>query len=339
MIVPAALGARTPTVQQGLSPEWLGAREVLHGRSPYRQEITDRIQITVYGTKLPAGLTNQQRFAYPVYFALLFLPLAIVPFSTAQPCCFVACLGFTILSVRLWTPRRDFQRFTLLIFTVCTLSSYPAILGLQLCQPTLVIAGLLSIVVYWTRTGRLIWAGLLAGLCTAKPQLAITILLPLSIWSVARWRDRKRFLISLSGCVCALLLAGEIVVPGWFGPWLTTIRAYSQYAGSEPLLAELLHGHAVWPATLLLVAACILVSYKFCESDLLFAISFSIAVFQLIFPFLLYNEILLVPAGLWLVRSQAAARAAGQSSSCSGVVPGFYWLRVRPPSSGSLYRT
>jgi hypothetical protein len=307
-IVPAALGERAPTVQQGLFPEWLGAREVLHGRSPYRREVTDRIQITVYGTTLPAGQRNQQRFAYPVYLALLFLPLALLPFSAAQYLCLAGCLALTILSVKLWAPGRDLARGNLVVAIVCVLSTYPAILGLQLCQPSLVIAGLLAVVFYWVRAERLVWAGLLAGLCTSKPQLAIAVLLPLSMWSLAGWRARKPFLLALCGSTGALLLASEIVVPGWFGQWLTTIRAYSQYAGSEPLLAELLHGHVVWPATVLLVAACVWVSHKFCESDLLFAISFSIAVFQLIFPFLLYNEILLVPAALWLMRSPAAAR-------------------------------
>jgi hypothetical protein len=110
----------------------------------------------------------------------------------------------------------------------------------------------------------------------------------------------------------ALLLASEIVVPGWFGQWLTTLRAYSHYAGSQPLLDDLLLRHFAWPAGALLTVACIWVGYKFCESDLLFAISFSVVVFQLIFPFLLYNEILLVPAALWLLRSPTAARAAGQ---------------------------
>lgn len=307
-LVPTALGASAPTVQQGLLPEWIGAREVLHRRNPYRKDVTDRIQTSIYGTTSSAEHRNQQRFAYPVYFALLFLPLAMVPFSGAQYLCLAACFALTVLSIRLWAP---LPRPTLMLAILCVLSTYPVLLGLQLCQPSLVIAGLLSLVVYWARSGQLVWAGVLAGLCTSKPQLAIAVLLPLSIWSLAGEHERKRFLVSMTGCMCALLLISEIVIPGWFGPWLTTLRAYSQYAGSEPLLTELLHGHLVWPAWLLLIAASIWVSYKFCESDLLFAISFSIAVFQLVFPFLLYNEILLVPAALWLARSPAAAKTSG----------------------------
>jgi hypothetical protein len=312
MIVPAALGEKAATVQQGLFPEWLGAREVLHRRNPYRQEITERIQTTIYGAKVNVGRSNEQRFAYPVYSALLFLPLAIVPFAAAQYVCLLACLALTILSVKLWASARLMQPPILVMISVCVFSTYPVILGLQLRQPSLLIAGMLSLVVYGARSGRLVWAGMLAALCTSKPQLTIAILLPLSIWSVARWHDRKMFLISFGTSMGALLLASEIVVPGWFGQWLTTLRAYSHYAGSQPLLADLLPRHFAWPAGALLTIACIWVSYKFCESDLLFAISFSVAVFQLIFPFLLYNEILLVPAALWLLRSPTTARAAGQ---------------------------
>jgi hypothetical protein len=311
-IAPASLGARAPTVQQGLFPEWLGAREVLHRRNPYRQEITERIQTTIYGAKVNAGRSNEQRFAYPVYSALLFLPLAIIPFAAAQYVCLLACLALTILSVKLWASGRFIQPSILVVTTICVFSTYPIILGLQLRQPSLLIAGMLSLVVYWARSGRLVRAGMLAALCASKPQLAIAILLPLAIWSVVRWQDRKRFLISFGTSMGALLLASEIVVPGWFGQWQTTLRAYSHYAGSQPLLADLLPRHFAWPAAAFLSVACIWVSYRFCESDLLFAISFSVAVFQPIFPFLLYNEILLVPAALWLLRSPTAARAAGQ---------------------------
>jgi hypothetical protein len=299
-------------VQQGLFPEWLGAREVLHRRNPYRQEITTLVQTAIYGAKRNAGRSNEQRFAYPVYSALLFLPLAIVPFAAAQYVCLLACLALTILSVELWDSGRFTRPSILAMITVCVFSTYPVIAGLQLRQPSLLIAGMLSLVVYWARSDRLVWAGMLAALCTSKPQIAIAILLPMSIWSVARWHNRKRFLLSFGTSMAALLVAGEIIVPGWFGQWLTTLHAYSHYAGSQPLLADLLPRHFAWPAGAFLIVASLWVAHRFCESDLLFAISFSIAVFQLIFPFLLYNEILLLQAALWLLRSPAAARGAGQ---------------------------
>jgi hypothetical protein len=312
VIAPGALREKAPTVQQGLFPEWLGVKEILQRRSPYRQEITDHIQVAIYGSTPPGERVNQQRFAYPIYFGLLFLPLAIVPFSAARILAFAGCLASTIVSVRLWCRWRGWQPGAVVVVALFVFASYPAILGLQLCQPSLLIAGLLAIVAYWAHSGRLVLAGILAALCSAKPQLAVAILLPLSIWAMTRWHARRRFVIAYGCSLSALLFASEILVPGWFPEWLVTVRAYSQYAGSKPLLADLLHGHLFWETASLLVIAAIWVSYKFCEVDLLYAISFSIAVFQLLFPFLLYNEILLLPAALWLVRTPIEARTAGQ---------------------------
>ena len=312
VIAPVALGGKAPTVQQGLFPEWLGVREILQRGNPYRQEVTDQIQVASYGSTPPGKRVNQQRFAYPVYFAFLFLPLAVFPFSVARILAFAGCLASTIATVHLWCRWRGWQPAATVIVGLFVFASYPAILGLQLCQPSLLIAGLLAVVVYWVHSGRLVPAGILAALCSAKPQLAVAVLLPLSIWAAAQWHTRKRFVMAYGCSLSALLLASDVLVPGWFPQWLTTIRAYSDYAGSKPLLTDLLHAHFVWGTASLLVIATAWISHKFCEVDLLFAISFSIAVFQLLFPFLLYNEILLLPATLWLVRTPAEVKTAGQ---------------------------
>ena len=131
-------------------------------------------------------------------------------------------------------------------------AAYPVVLGLQLCQPTLLIAGLLALVVYWARSGRLLWAGILAGFCVSKPHIAIGFLLPLSTWALLKWRQRKTFLIAFGSSTVTLLAASELLLPGWFWPWLATVRAYSHYAGSKPLLIDLLHGHLVLTAIALL---------------------------------------------------------------------------------------
>ena len=128
VIAPVALGEKAPTVQQGLLPEWLGVREILQRRSPYRQEITDRIQATIYGSA-PSARVNQQRFAYPVYFAFLFLPLAVVPFSAARILAFAGCLASTIVSVHLWCRWRRWQSATAVIIAMFVFASYPAYPG------------------------------------------------------------------------------------------------------------------------------------------------------------------------------------------------------------------
>lgn len=313
VIAPSALGAGAPTVRQGLYPEWIGCREILLARqSPYRPAFTDAIQAAVYGSSAGTGQVNQQRFAYPAYFVFLFLPLAVLPFALAHMVALFGAVALTILSLRLWALYCDLPNRPVLIALLVTFSAYPVVLGLQLCQPSLLIAGLLAVVVYWARSDRLLLAGILAGLCLSKPHVAIGVLLPLSVWAVARWRQRKRFLLAFGCSSAALLVASELLLPAWIGPWLATVRAYSHYAGSKPLLMDLLPQRLVVPAIALLLCAVIVVNWRWRESDFLFAMSFSIAVFQLLFPFLIYNEIVLLPAALWLLKNSPRINAAGQ---------------------------
>jgi len=66
VIAPSALNTSSPTVQQGLLPEWLGCREILHGRDPYRVEVTQQAELAIYGETVSASSpANQHRFAYP----------------------------------------------------------------------------------------------------------------------------------------------------------------------------------------------------------------------------------------------------------------------------------
>src|SRR5580658_558382 len=81
-IAPAGLGRGAPSVPQGLFPEWFGCREILHHHDPYRPEATRQIELAVYGRTQTAAAAplNQHRFAYPVFFVFLFLPITLLPF-------------------------------------------------------------------------------------------------------------------------------------------------------------------------------------------------------------------------------------------------------------------
>ena len=312
VIAPAGLGAHAPTVEQGLFPEWLGCSEILHGRNPYRAEVRQQIAEELNEGSTAASLEKSPRFAYPVFLVALYWPLGVLPFATAQLLALDAAIVLMAISIPLWDARPPPQMGPRLVITAAVFGGYPVVLALQLRQPTLIFVALLGVTVWWARSGRLVRAGILGALCAAKPQLAIAVLLPLSIWAVRRWRSRKALLLSLGGTLTALLLASEALAPGWIGDWVETMRAYSGYAGAKPLLGELLSGHFVLPAALLLVAAVAVVSFRFCDSDLLLAISFSVAVFQLLFPFLVYNEVMLLPAALWMALKSAEVKRWGQ---------------------------
>jgi len=287
IIAPAGLGPSAPNVRQGLFPEWYGSRQILlRGGDPYAPETTRGIQSAIYGRTAEADRStrNQHRFAYPAFFALLIFPLAILPFSAAQWVALAGCMVATALSVPFWLGHGHL-RPNVSICGVFVFASYPMVLGLQLRQPTLIVAGVLAAVVYCVRANRLVLAGILAALSTCKPQLAIAVLVPVAIWSITQWRARNRFLVAAGGALGALLLASEFISQGWFTHWISTLMAYAHYAGTKPLLADLLRGHLFVPFAMVLVGAVVWISCRYCDRDLLFAVSFSVAAFQLLFPF------------------------------------------------------
>jgi len=107
------------------------------------------------------------------------------------------------------------------------------------------------------------------------------------------------------------------------------VRAYSHYAGSQPLLIDLVRSYLLVPAYLLLIGAVVFASLRFHRCDLLFAVSFSIAVFQLLFPFQIYNEVLLLPAALGMATMtrdiQPRRQFPALLRSCTWIVLGFGW--------------
>ena len=92
LFVLAARFRLRPDQPSDLYPVWLGAAEVLHGHDPYRQELSKRIQLQMYGRaltdyELQHG-RDQHRFAYPAYVAFVLAPLTLLKYATAQA---VAC--------------------------------------------------------------------------------------------------------------------------------------------------------------------------------------------------------------------------------------------------------
>ena len=98
--------------------------------------------------------------------------------------------------------------------------------------------------------------------------------------SLAEWREMKAFLLSLACCVAVLLAISEILLPGWLTRWWETLHPYAHYAGAGPRLIFLFPPGAGWLASAILVIAVLWISWQWRDSDLLFAIGFSVAAFQ-----------------------------------------------------------
>ena len=297
MIVPPAAALRGPGIVPDLYPAWYASRMVLlHHQDPYSPDVTGRIQSAMYAGKLASR--NEQRFAYPIFAVLLFAPFAALSFAAAQACFLALSVALTVWSVFAWLGRSTPPMQTA-ICAILVMSAFPVMLGLELRQPTMLVAALLAATVACLRSGQLSFAGVLAALTTVKPQLAIGVLLPLLLWSISDWRRRKIFPFSLGLTMAGLLSISEFLSHGWLLHWLTTIQAYAHYAGAKPLICVLPGSRLPMLAGALLIAAAVAASWKWRRADPVLAIGFSVSVFQVLLPLQLYNEVMLLPAVLW----------------------------------------
>ncbi len=310
-----------------LYPRWLGARELLlHGRDPYSPEITREIQQGYYGRPLdasrPGDPQDQAAFAYPVYVVFLIAPTIFMPFTQVQ-LLFTALLWFvTGLSVLLWLRVVGWKPplHILAAIVILTLGSLPVIQAIKLQQLTLLVAALLAGCFAALASGYFVLAGILLALATIKPQLALLPVLWLMAWSFARWHERWRLLAAFSAAILALLAGAQYVLPGWIGRFIIGLRNYHAYTHNASLLQLLstpTAGYALSGALILLTAWFCRRAFWAASDSAEFAASASLALALVVVTvpmFALYNQVLLLPPLLVLVRDRKShsERRAGR---------------------------
>jgi hypothetical protein len=221
-----------------LYPRWLGARELLlHGRDPYRADITREIQSGYYGRPLDPSRPNdpqdQQGFAYPIYVAFVLAPTVGLPFPLVQRAFFWVLIVLTAAAVPMWRRALGLPPLfsTDLLWIVLTLGCFPAIQGFKLQQLTLLVAGLLAASLSALARGRLVLAGVLLGFASIKPHLVALPMAWLCVWVIGKWRERQGLLWSLGSTMLALVIGGELLLPGWMHKFRTASIEYWRYTG------------------------------------------------------------------------------------------------------------
>lgn len=290
-------------------PLWNGGTAIRQGISPYGQEVTKENQIAAYGTTADAiGEKNQQRFAYPLFAIFPLFPLCLLHFHVANELASWIMTGLALASVG-WL-RGKWDRNTVL-YVLLALSSYPLILALQIRQPTLFFFGMAVASIALLRHGRFIPAGILAALSTGKPQVAFAVLLPMLIWTIVRWRERKWFAISLATSQLILLAGAFMLMPRWAAEWLGSLRAYSQYLHPSTVvffLGDMLG--LILTVVLLLGLAVALWMRR--ETDLLFLIALSVTIVHLIVPVEVYSAVILMIPVIWVADNADLIQDCGE---------------------------
>ena len=302
-----------------LYPRWLGARELLrHHRNPYSAEITREIQQGYYGRPIdparPDDPKDQQGFAYPAYVVFLLAPTIDLPFESVQIGFRWLLVGLAAASVLLWLRVLRWRPSSqaVLIFIVLMLGWLPMVQGLKLQQLSLLVAGLLAASGACLTGDWLFLAGGLLGLATIKPQLTWPLVLWLLLWAASDWRLRRRFVFGFGLMMLLLLTGAELVLPGWLRMFVDAIGQYHQYTHNESLLIFLVGPILGWilaALSVLACAACLWSQRREPASSAVFGRCFALvlALTVVIVPMsALYNQVLLAPAILALVRSSTS---------------------------------
>jgi len=229
-----------------LYPRWLGARELLlHHRDPYGLEVTREIQQGYYGRAIdparPFDPSDWQAFAYPVYVSFLLAPTLSLPFALVQTAFRWLLLALTAASVPLWFRilRWRTSVWTLATAVILVLGSFQVIQGIKLQQLTLLVSGLIVISLLLLTEGHLFSAGVLLALASIKPQLALPLSSWLLIWAYSDWKARRSYVCSFLGTLALLILAGELVLPGWIARFWRALIEYRRYNNGAASALEL----------------------------------------------------------------------------------------------------
>jgi hypothetical protein len=300
-----------------LYPRWLGARELLkHGRNPYSVDITREIQQGYYGRALDSTRLDdpkdQQGFAYPVYVVFLLAPTVDLPFDTVQTAFRWLLIALAAVSACLWLRalRWKISCGWFAVIAVLMVGWLPMVQGIKLQQLSLLVAALLAACAAFLSAGWLFLAGGLLALATIKPQLAWPAVLWLLVWAVSDWRSRRRFVFGFALMMLLLFGGAQFVLPGWLRMFFAAIRQYHQYTQNQSVLAVLfgsIAGRILEAVSVLLCALCLRNARQEPSTSAAFGRSLALvlALTVVIVPmFAPYNQVLLVPAILVLLRSR-----------------------------------
>ncbi len=289
-------------------PVWVGAGEVLHGHDPYSEEVSERIQLRMYGRTLTRYELehgkDQHRFAYPAYTAFTVAPFTLLSYNSARA---LACGTFAMLialSIPCWMRTVGWRPPPAMLawIVVIVLLSPVSTRGLQLVQIGLLAGFLLSVAALAVARNHLLLAGILIAGASMKPQLALLPTLWLVLWSWSCLQKRWPLLLGL-GCTFSALIAGSAaLVPQWVPHFMSGLAAYRHYTGA-PSAFDAIFGRpwSIVPSALAFVALAV-AAWKARSAEastrsyaLALALALAVTVWAVPANFDPYNQLLCLP--------------------------------------------
>jgi Glycosyltransferase family 87 len=297
-------------------PRWLGAHELLlHHRNPYSPEVTRDIQIGYYGRPLdpsrPGDPKDQMAFAYPLYVIFLIAPTITFPFASLRVAVHWLFVLLTAASVPLWlgTVRWRVPLVLTAILVTLTVGTLPVVQGIKLEQLTLLVGAMIAGCALLLVSDYLVLAGILLAFATIKPQLVFLMAGWLVVWAFGDYGHRRRFIWSFALSLITLAAAADFVMPGWVGHFVNAMGAYREYTG-RPVSILAVFTSSSWGLVLsaliliLLAITCWRARHVPSGDPTFSRVSSLVLVATVaVIPMTsLYNQILLLPAVLVLIR-------------------------------------
>jgi hypothetical protein len=331
-----------PDTYSDLYSPWMEARAALHHTDPYSPAVTAQIQKDIYGHVLrPTETWDPEAFVYPAFIVFPLAPFTHLPWPAVQ-LLFAIVTPFVILAAawawlrlcqpnlgqpNMGQPNRD--RLTTIAILALIVASWPAVWGCYQRQPSVFVAAAIafSVLLFRPRSDIAseigpdiasdIASGILLALATVKPQLVLLLAAWLLLLAIRhrRWRFVSAFALAL-----VLLVTGSLaLVPGWIPHWIHATIAYTHAAGKISL-PTFVFGRTIGllADAALLLALCLRLwklwpapptSPAFVQSvSLVLAVTVCLMPAN---PWLLFNDLLLIPALLVLSAHRPAKSFPG----------------------------
>jgi hypothetical protein len=214
---------------------WVAGRSLfLNGQNPYSLEVTQAIQLGIYGHLLEPG-KDPMRFAYPPYALVSLWPLVWMTFDWVQAIWFSFNLLVLAIFLRIALPRLPIWSL------LCVYLIYPFSFGLILGNFAILIGAILilclaRLMLTDRNPNRLeqIALGVLLAWTTAKPQFVWFFIVVLIVNGLRK--KQYHFLAGFLGGGIGLLATSFILLPNWPVLWLNRMI---EYARDDPAISPL----------------------------------------------------------------------------------------------------
>jgi len=211
---------------------WVSARIVLEGGSPYTDEAANKI-FEVQKNYADPPYNDEVRMAYPLYTVLLFLPFSFIEdyalaLTLWRTLLQLGVIVMALLSLKLvdWRP------------TPLLLIAYVAfcVIGLHSVQAfykgdvAILLSVMLVMALLVLKNGQEELSGVLLSFLMIKPQLAFLPVIFLFIWLIRQGRWKTMFwFFAITGILIGL---GFVVIPDWLIQYTRVLIAFK---GSHPI--------------------------------------------------------------------------------------------------------